>query len=87
MPRVGYKMEGDHLTERQQFSPVQYIFIFFSLLPQKHELRNLQITSGTSVSISREWTGFGLKECVPRDRKKEKWREHGLLPRCEEVLE
>lgn len=30
MPRVGYKMEGDHLTERQQFSPVQYYY-FFSL--------------------------------------------------------
>lgn len=62
-------------------------FFSLSLLQQKSELSNLWISSRTSVSISREWTGFGLKECVPRDRKKEKLRERGLVPRCEEVLE
>lgn len=63
------------------------VLFFFFLVPQKHELRFLQIAPETRVSSSREWTGFGLKECVPRDRKKEKLREHCLLARCEEALE
>lgn len=67
------------------FAKKRFNAIFFSFLTQKYELRYLRIAPQTSVRFGREWRGFGLKECVPRGRKKEKLREQGLLPRCEEA--